>query len=350
MSLRITSILKKLLFSLSLLVCLIFLAEGAAFLLYRYPTDHPVLRHAVKQFYLTRDSKAIQYEPESASYDPELTYVMRPGTFDFSNREFDTSVSFNSQGFRDDEASLVAPEVVVIGDSYAMGWGVEDHESFPSLLEKQSGMKVLNAGTSSYGTVRELRLLNRIDLSAARFIIIQYCMNDLLENGAYMGDGNQLTIMSPRDYQHAVNINAGRGHYTNFRFLRTFLPEIGESSRTQAEWDTPPDETPESKWSVHLRHSHLFINAFNELGVDLTGKQIIVMELSAWYADIGMFSKVLKAQQEENVLPAGFAKHDLRFVNVHERLTPEDYFVLDDHILPSGHEKVANQLWESMQQ
>jgi len=39
--------------------------------------------------------------------------------------EFTNEVRVNHLGVRDDEASLVAPDVIVIGDSHAMGWGVD---------------------------------------------------------------------------------------------------------------------------------------------------------------------------------------------------------------------------------
>ena len=51
----------------------------------------------------------------------------------------------------------------MLGDSYAMGWGVEQGESFPEILEAATGLRVLNAGVPSYGTPRELLMLERLD-------------------------------------------------------------------------------------------------------------------------------------------------------------------------------------------
>jgi hypothetical protein len=61
----------------------------------------------------------------------------------------------NTIGVRDNQRSLTQPEIVVAGDSYAMGWGVQQDESFPELIERRTGRRVLNAAVSSYGTVRE---------------------------------------------------------------------------------------------------------------------------------------------------------------------------------------------------
>jgi len=41
------------------------------------------------------------------------------------------------------------------------------------VLEKNTNRKVLNAGISSFATVREMILLNRLDTSNLKYLIIQ---------------------------------------------------------------------------------------------------------------------------------------------------------------------------------
>ncbi len=77
----------------------------------------------IKHLYISECSRIIQFEPRCARYDPELTYTLRPGVFYFSGKKFNNEFRVNSLGVRDTEDSLVAPEVVVLGDSVAMGWG-----------------------------------------------------------------------------------------------------------------------------------------------------------------------------------------------------------------------------------
>ena len=64
-----------------------------------------------------------------------------------------------------------------------MGWGVNDNETFPFLLEKNIKKKVYNLGVSSYGTIREIK---KMILSGyfknSKTIIIQYHPNDIFEN------------------------------------------------------------------------------------------------------------------------------------------------------------------------
>jgi lysophospholipase L1-like esterase len=76
-----------------------------------------------------------------------------------------TDVRINSQGLRNPE---VAPRrepgvrrVLVLGDSLTFGWGVEERETFPRVLERmlnESGrqFEVINAGVGNYNTAQEV--------------------------------------------------------------------------------------------------------------------------------------------------------------------------------------------------
>ena len=174
----------------------------------------PVLQPLARYLY-SLDWTTIHLLPECGEYDPELTYRLRPGTCTFSELEFDTEYRINSLGVRDDEASLDGPEIVVLGDSFAMGWGVEQQESFPAVLEARSGRKVLNAAVSSYATAREFGMLKRIDLSRARYLIIQYASNDAEENRLYGSSGSGIPIRDKAWYEDQV-----RSHTRN----RTYRP------------------------------------------------------------------------------------------------------------------------------
>jgi hypothetical protein len=82
--------------------------------------------------------------------------------------EFDVPVSFNSDGFRDDEFDPDAgPVVIVLGDSTTAGHGVTKDETFVSLVESRlrktySKLQVWNLGRAGSGPVIQTRLLERI--------------------------------------------------------------------------------------------------------------------------------------------------------------------------------------------
>src|SRR5207247_1403713 len=60
--------------------------------------------------------------------------------------DFDITVSFNRHGFRDgkDTATGTRNNIFVAGDSFSIGWGVEESERFSNIVEKQLGIPVYN--------------------------------------------------------------------------------------------------------------------------------------------------------------------------------------------------------------
>src|SRR4029453_2223238 len=143
------------------------------------------VRRLVQQIYRHFNRTLIQFDEACAVYDPEVTYTLKPGTCTFGNLEFKNTFNVNRLGVRDDEASLDGPEIIVLGDSHAMGWGVEQRETLSRVLARTCGLKVLNAAVSSYGTAREMTLLNRLDTSRLRFLIVQAAPQHFLGNRVF---------------------------------------------------------------------------------------------------------------------------------------------------------------------
>ena len=67
----------------------------------------------IKKIYMNNYRNIIQFDPDSAIYDPDLTYTLKPGVFNFSNTEFNNEFRVNSIGLRDDEESLKSPKIIV---------------------------------------------------------------------------------------------------------------------------------------------------------------------------------------------------------------------------------------------
>ncbi|HEU5146194.1 MAG TPA: hypothetical protein VFT90_05750, partial [Chryseosolibacter sp.] len=92
-------------------------------------------------YYATSDRNIFQVT-DCAEYDPDFYYRFKPGSCIFENREFSVVNHFNSAGLRDDEGSLDNPSIVVMGDSFTMGWGVSQEDAFPQVLEALSQKRV----------------------------------------------------------------------------------------------------------------------------------------------------------------------------------------------------------------
>jgi hypothetical protein len=114
--------------------------ESAVELVLRFPTRLSAeFLLVMQEYYYDRDQTFIQFMPECARYDPQVIFTLRPGECEFEGRAFKNTFQMNSQGVRDDEASVQSPEIVVLGDSVSMGWGVEQDVTFTSQIEVMTG-------------------------------------------------------------------------------------------------------------------------------------------------------------------------------------------------------------------
>ncbi len=106
----------------------------------------------------------------------------------FRKLAFDSVVRHGADGFR---APDPAPDpsatrhVLVLGDSYAWGWGVSQGELVSDHLQRAlaSGTAILNRGVNAYGTAQELLLLED-ELSRRTFdtVVLLFCINDFGDN------------------------------------------------------------------------------------------------------------------------------------------------------------------------
>ena len=94
-------------------------------------------------------------------YDSLLGWAHEPGQEGiFETPQFRTVVRINENGLRDRRHSYErqsdVERILVLGDSFAWGYGVEESERFSQLLEKSLDVEVINAGVSGYSTDQEL--------------------------------------------------------------------------------------------------------------------------------------------------------------------------------------------------
>jgi hypothetical protein len=287
----------------------------------------------VRAAYLN-ERRSVQYERSSGRFDPDLLYTLSPGRSTFANVEFKTTYDVNSLGVRGPESALDGPELVVTGDSYAMGWGVEEEETFASRLGATLKLKTLDASVSSYGTVREMLLLNRADLRRARLLVVQYCRNDWGENAAFKANGNRHRCGSIDDYRAAIRLDEELRRWWPGKYvLRAVRGRIGDPP--------PPPPPPEDE-------ADAFLNALftaSRFGIDRL-KIVVLDPTNPWMiaGDPAAFTRALEARLE---LPENAERaKKLRVLDVTKLLEPSDYFLLDDHLRPSGHAKIAKALAE----
>ena len=116
-----------------------------------------------------------------------------------------TTIRINSLGFRGKETTLEKPDevkrILVLGDSFTFGMGVEENETFPHHLETLLGKtgqdwEVLNFGVPGYNTIQEAELFKVKGLAYSPDIVILYVLDN---DNIYMLD------LSPEEEQRMQN-------------------------------------------------------------------------------------------------------------------------------------------------
>ena len=297
------------------------------------------VRVLFQQVYRHFKRSLIQFEPACAQYDAELTYVLKPGECTFRNVEFNTALRINRLGLRDDDASLEAPEVIVLGDSYVMGWGVQQDETLARVLARTSGLRVLNAGISSYGTVRELKLLDRLDTSRLQALVIQYHDSDIVENLSYREHGGSIPILAREGYQATVDWYLARQGYWPGKYLSGLVMKL-------TGLETPDPNAPRMPASMSsLEEATLFLNVLaHGTKKPLDNVKLIVFEASEQIRPPRSFLANVAVASRSDAQPAFIRR--LRALDVAPLLEESDFYILDDHLRANGHEKIGKALAE----
>lgn len=276
-------------------------------------------------------------------YDPEVAYTYKPGSFRHAEEEFDVRYDINSLGLRDDEASLQAPQIVILGDSHAMGFGVKKEETFSKIIEKETGYRVLNAAIASYGTVREMRLLERINTEALKYLIIQYCSNDFYENRRFIQD--RFAISTEQERKKDVIEQARRQRYYFGKHAVIFLASLArfaEQMEKNLYLACMPPRLKENTESEDYK-VEVFLNSLQNAGQsDLSQTQLIVIAVDPFFDLDPQFIPMLDEKRQDPVY-ADFIRRMIT-IDLSGKFQKDHFFVLDDHINKYGHALVAQEI------
>jgi len=249
--------------------------------------------------------------------NPDLIYVPARGTCAFDDIEFKSTLTFAGEG-RDTGPKPAGVGIAVIGDSHAMGWGVNDTETFAAQLQALSGRPVYNLGVASYGTARELiRLKQSGVLDKVDTVVLQYCNNDRGENLKFDGASRQALhdkVFGPKPTPIQPNRLAQLADGYGYALAAPFR-SLSESLRRK-------------NFAPHYEVLMPVLEKHREL---LAGKRVVVFYANPY------------GQRYRN-FPSGpdATIPNVEFVDL--GLTPADHRKLDNHMTPAGHRKAAERL------
>jgi hypothetical protein len=300
----------------------------------------------------TRD--VYQYNPKHVQFHPYTGYINKPNlNVAFGNKEFNTNIQTNSSGFRDDEESNQNPNVLILGDSFGFGWGVEKDENMEAVLEKKSGLSILNMSVSGYNNVQELALLEEWEKTNSlkdKTLLLLYYVNDMYDN---VSDASGLSplinktddsiIMLPpkltayNNWISGASTGLGKTLAKNFYtlyYLRNLYAYI-RSFWTEKELENKSSViNPEI--GNQIRSFRSILKRFSIICKGQNCKMIIV------YIPHSPHFKSSRYTKEYFILKFLVASFNFDLVDLSGRLNEKDYYLLDEHWNRNGNERVAS--------
>jgi len=267
-----------------------------------------------------------QYDENCISFDEYLFYKPKIGQCNFKNIEFNTLMTFGKNGRLNSNANIGDNDgLAVLGDSYAMGWGVEDNETFSALLEKDLNRKVYNLGVSSYGTYRELQALERSGLlNKVNNIVIQYCDNDIFENKARVESDPRIPSATKEYFDNLVTLQQ-MTHIDLYK--KWILISFCSPSYNYFSFCNPSKNELEIDFKPHVEPLLKVLDKFPWI----KNKKVLIFYTNRFG---------IKFDNFENLKLAGY--ENITFIDLD---TPrEGFFLLDDHMNRDGHKYVAKKL------
>ena len=280
--------------------------------------DFKIITEYQRNFYHQLGFRKIwQNQTDCVEYDNDLIFKPRHGSCRFNNTEFKTELNFSEKGrVHNTNVKLNNKEIkgiAVLGDSHAMGWGVNDNETFSYILEKKIKRPVYNLAVSGYATNREIMRLQKSNLiDKIDTIIIQYCNNDYQEN-IYFSENQSGNNYSKFEKMHSNNFSFFKRLRKGVRYAVSVPLKYSEK---KLDWKKEEDS---------------FLKIINNYNF-LKTKKIIVI-----------YSNGHEIYYDNFRLNNNTDIKNIYFIDVdYEK---KDFFLIDGHLNKQGHIKVADKLY-----
>ena len=146
-------------------------------------------------------------------FRPDLPWLfdLRPGAEGRLSEKGSAFYRINADGLRDSVHARPKPDgafrVVVMGDSVSFGYGVEEVEAYPQVLEEllselvpSARIEVVNLGVGGYNAYNEAKLLEGVGRSyEPDLVLVQFCINDLNDPTVHFDAQTRMTLSAIPD-------------------------------------------------------------------------------------------------------------------------------------------------------
>lgn len=177
----------------------------------------------------------------------------------------------NLMGYRDrdwlPEEWESKQKILVIGDSFAAGWGIESTtDRFSDVLARHLGNSsaVINLGKEGASTVEETENLREYPLQNPDIVILQYYLNDI-ENAA-LSIGLDPGLNPTQNMPSWAN-ESFVGNFIYWRLISRFKPEV-QGTTTYWNWLYSMYDNA-TVWDIHHKQLDAFIDQVESRGAQL---------------------------------------------------------------------------------
>lgn len=329
------------------------------------------------------------------SPDPVLSHVFIPNaTGRYVTTEFDVEYKINSLGLRCKEFELSKPpdtyRILMLGDSFTEGDGVEETETFSHQLQgildsSVTGRRcqIINAGVGSYSSLLEYLYLTTRGLALQPdLVILNFDLSDVFDDINYTrlarfnSQGVPIAVAPFPEYraetalgQVLVSIkDFFKDHTRLYNFIRIRVDRYLEGARHEytnlgdVRYDKyamlresvyPPDD---SQWGLSYRYLSLIRDTLAARGVGFWmtvypyGLQISPKEWHSGRQFWGFKRDTVYTTEPQALLQRFGATHGIKVINLCDDFraaastTFPLYLEYNGHWRPSGHRVVANAL------
>ena len=288
--------------------------------------------------------------PTFSSYHEDYGKHLKAGTSTVRKTpEFTMRLTANAYGFRGPDISAL-PEnpVLFLGDSFTMGYGVNDGEEFPALVAAKldqelssSNIPVINAGIGNSGNGRWIKLLETMAKETQpRLVVMQVFENDFDNNAQERlfqlnetGELVALPIPEPGFKRKALNVIEsipGLMSTNLMGLVRQAQTQIAAANYGGSDAQNSPEDKAESDQLTYAIIEHALRicqeNDWPVLGliIGMDGERLT--KLTDLFSEFG--AETVRS-------PAKLERPDL-------------YFEVDGHWNEKGHVDTASQLFQAM--